>query len=197
MNKLESRRPVVDNDAHAEHEQSAEQLLDKIDRVEAMVQRQLRGLTQERGRFGRLARFFEEKVLGNRTAEKLLDQKMNQLKIWREKVQHDPKQIDGAQRYLDLNHANDLLAVSDNPASQAETLAGLIQEQGIKSGKLIPEDKAKRQAERLVKEQEDLEARWFAEGDAMNVHAEREAEAREENTAAYREKLAAAESTVE
>lgn len=197
MNKLESRRVSVDQPANTEHEQSSEQLLDKIDRVQQMVQRQLNGLTQERGRFGRLARFFEEKVLGNRTAEKLLDQKMNQLKMWREKVQRDPKQVAGAERYLTLNHANDLLAVSDNPVRQAETLTDLIQEQGIETGKPVPEGKAKRQAERLVKEQEDLEARWFAEGDAMNVHAEREAEASEQSTAAYREKLAAAEATVE
>ena len=183
MNKLESRLPQPETAANSNEEDQAH-TLDQIDHVQSMVKRQLQALTQERGRFGRLARFFEEKIKGNRTAETLLDQKMNQLKSWSEKVQRDPKQITGAKRYLELNHANELLAVSDRPVEQHEQLADTIMANAVESGKRITEDEAQRKATQVMREQEDFEARWFAEGDAMNTQAELETAAREENVAA-------------
>ena len=197
MNKLESRLPQPETAANSNPEEGREHMLDQIDHVQSMVKRQLQTLTQERGRFGRLARFFEEKIKGNRTAETLLDQKMNQLKSWHEKVQRDPTQITGAKRYLELNHANELLAVSDRPVEHHEQLADTIMANAVESGKRITEDEAQRKATQVMREQEDFEARWFAEGDAMNTQAELETAAREENVAAYREKLAATQSTVE
>ena len=59
MNKLESRLPQPETAANSNPEEGREHMLDQIDHVQSMVKRQLQTLTQERGRFGRLARFFE------------------------------------------------------------------------------------------------------------------------------------------
>lgn len=192
MNDIEKFRT-----AETTNEREVETTLEQINRVQDVLEQQKATLTKDRGMFGKAMRFFQEKVMRTDTAEKALDQKIVALEKRKQALKQDAGQLESVQQYLQQEHAGEALATSGDNSGHLQELAATFMEESVRSGKELSEEDAAIRAKTLLSEEDKLMADFFAEGDAMNKQDELEQAAQEMSTTQYKEKIAAAQPSVE
>ncbi len=170
--------------------------LAQIEQIQSLLERQKQQVSKERGAFGRLVSLFKEKIMRTDSEEKKLSSKISALEQWRNKLLADPSDTGSAREFLKLNHSNELLATSDHDR-RSDRLATTLLERAATAGNVLDEGEANRAAELIAKEEDEIAARFFDEGDELNKQAELEQTLQERTTSAYKEKLASIQPSVE